>query len=201
MGNPAIYKDGGWRVPRRVACHGSQSDVNPGQLISNGNCTILVICRSRVAGNRGIALHVPLLAQGANRALQEQRTASAPRPMFSAPVYVLGLDAIAAGGDLSAAKLGLWTHVFPSTRDNQIVAADVDADTSRFASLNEGPQVLAFYRQVQSLRQSPDVGPGSFEAGQLRIPPFERICVRNCSLCSRTKRREKFRDPNNVPLA
>jgi len=92
--------------------------------------------------------------------------------MLSSPVYVLGLDAIVAGNDLSTAKLALWTHFFPSAQDgdNQVVAADVDADTSRFASLREGPQVLAFYRQVQVLQQAPDLGPQSFELAQLRIP-------------------------------
>jgi hypothetical protein len=126
----------------------------------------------KIAGNRGIALHAPVLAQGANRALREQRTASAPRPLLSSPVYVLGLDAIVTGRDLSAAQLALWTHFFPSTQDGdrQVVAADVAADTSRFASLKEGPQVLAFYRQVQALQQSPDVGTRSFELAQLRIP-------------------------------
>jgi len=126
----------------------------------------------KVARNRGLALHAPLLAQGANRALQGQGPSDAPRPMLSSPVYVLGLDTIVAGHDLSAAKLALWTHFFPTGRDgdNQVVAADVAADTSRFASLKEGPQVLAFYRQVQTLQQAPDVGPQSFELAQLRVP-------------------------------
>ena len=51
-----------------------------------------------------------------------------------------------------------------------MVAADVNADTSRFASLKEGPQVRAFYRQVQALQQAPDIGLRSFELAQLRIP-------------------------------
>jgi len=92
--------------------------------------------------------------------------------MLSSPVYVLGLDAIVAGQDLSAAKLAMWTHFFSAARDddNQLVAADVNADTSRFASLKEGPQVHAFYRQVQALQQAPDIGLRSFELAQLRIP-------------------------------
>jgi hypothetical protein len=57
----------------------------------------------KVAGNRSIASKAPLLAQGANRVLQDQGASDAPRPMLSSPVYVLGLDAIAAGQDLSAA--------------------------------------------------------------------------------------------------
>jgi hypothetical protein len=126
----------------------------------------------KVAGSRGIALQAPLLAQGANRALQEKGTSDAPRPLLSSPVYVLGLDAIVAGRDFSTAKLALWTHFLASVPDgdNQVVAADVNADTSRFASLKEGPQVLAFYRQVQVLVQAPDIGPQSFELAQLRIP-------------------------------
>jgi hypothetical protein len=126
----------------------------------------------KIAGNRGIASKAPLLAQGANRMLQEQGASNAPTPMLSAPVYVLGLDAIVAGRDLSAAKLAMWTHFFPSARDgdDQLMAADVNADTSRFASLKEGPQVRAFYRQVQALQQAPDIGLRSFELAQLRIP-------------------------------
>jgi hypothetical protein len=126
----------------------------------------------KVAGNRGIAAKAPRLAQGANRMLQEQGTSGAPTPVLSSPVYVLGLDAIVAGHDLSAAKLALWTHFFPSAGDddNQLVAADVNADTSRFASLKEGPQVRAFYREVQTLQQAPDIGLRSFELAQLRIP-------------------------------
>ena len=126
----------------------------------------------KIAGNRGIASKAPLLAQGANRMLQEQGTSDAPRPMLSSPVYVLGLDAIVAGQDLSAAKLAMWTHFFSAARDGdeQLVAADVNADTSRFASLKEGPQVRAFYRQVQALQQAPDIGLRSFELAQLRIP-------------------------------
>jgi hypothetical protein len=126
----------------------------------------------KIAGNRGIASKAPLLAQGANRMLQEQGASNAPTPMLSSPVYVLGLDAIVAGRDLSAAKLAMWTHFFPSARDgdDQLMAADVNADTSRFASLKEGPQVRAFYRQVQALQQAPDIGLRSFELAQLRIP-------------------------------
>ena len=126
----------------------------------------------KVAGNRSIVSKAPLLAQGANRVLQDQGASDAPRPMLSSPVYVLGLDAIAAGQDLSAAKLALWTHFFPSAQgdENELVAADVNADTSRFASLKEGPQVRGFYRQVQALQQAPDIGARSFELAQLRIP-------------------------------
>jgi hypothetical protein len=126
----------------------------------------------KVAGNRGIALQAPQLAQSANRALQEQGTAGAPRPLLSAPTYVLGLDAIVTGRDLSAATLAVWTHFFASAPDgdNQVVAADVNADTSRFASIKEGPQILGFYRQVQALQQAPDIAARSFELAQLRIP-------------------------------
>ncbi len=126
----------------------------------------------KVAGNRSIASKAPLLAQGANRVLQDQGASDAPRPMLSSPVYVLGLDAIAAGQDLSAAKLALWTHFFPSAQgdENELVAADVNADTSRFASLKEGPQVRGFYRRVQALQQAPDFGARTFELAQLRIP-------------------------------
>ena len=126
----------------------------------------------KIAGNRGIPSKAPLLAQGANRMLQEQGASNAPTPMLSSPVYVLGLDAIVAGRDLSAAKLAMWTHFFPSARDgdDRLMAADVNADTSRFASLKEGPQVRAFYRQVQALQQAPDIGLRSFELAQLRIP-------------------------------
>jgi hypothetical protein len=126
----------------------------------------------KIAGNRGIASKAPLLAQGANRMLQGQGTANVPSPTLSSPVYVLGLDAVVAGQGLSAAKLAMWTHFFSSARDDdsQLVAADVNADTSRFASLKEGPQVRAFYRQVQALQQAPDIGSRSFELAQLRIP-------------------------------
>jgi hypothetical protein len=126
----------------------------------------------RIAGSRGVASKAPLLAQGANRMLQGQGGADSPRPTLSSPVYVLGLDAIVAGRDLSAAKLAMWTHFFSAARDgdDQLVAADVNADTSRFASLKEGPQVRAFYRQVQALQQAPDIGLRSFELAQLRIP-------------------------------
>ena len=94
----------------------------------------------KIAGNRGIASKAPLLAQGANRMLQGQGTSDAPRPMLSSPVYVLGLDAIVAGQDLSAAKLAMWTHFFSAAQDDddRLVAADVNADTSRFASLKVG---------------------------------------------------------------
>jgi hypothetical protein len=126
----------------------------------------------KVAVNRGVALQAPQLAQSANRALQEQGGASAPRPLLSAPTYVLGLDAIVAGRDLSAAKLTLWTHFFAAAADgdNQVVAADVNAETSRFASIKEGPQILGFYRQVQALQQAPDIAARSFELAQLRVP-------------------------------
>jgi hypothetical protein len=126
----------------------------------------------RVAGNRGISLQAPQLAQSATRALQEQGAGGAPRPLLSAPTYVLGLDAIVTGRDLSAAKLSLWTHFFAASPDgdNQVVAADVNADTSRFASIKEGPQILEFYRQVQALQQAPDIAARSFELAQLRVP-------------------------------
>lgn len=126
----------------------------------------------KIAGSPGLALRAPILTQGANRALRGQGTADSPSALLSSPVYVLGLDAIVAGRDLSAAKLAFWTHFLSSGADGdgQVVAADVHADTSRFASLREGPQVIAFYRQVQELRQMPDIARQSFELAQLRIP-------------------------------
>jgi hypothetical protein len=126
----------------------------------------------KVAGNPGIARQAPLISQGATRALQEKGASDAPKPAFSSPVYVVGLDAILAGRDFSTAKLSLWTHFFPSgvNGDNQVVAAEVNADTSRFAALKEGPQVLGFYQQVRALQQAPDIGSRSFELAQLRIP-------------------------------
>ena len=96
-----------------------------------------------------------------------------PQGLCCAHLFMcLELDAIAAGQDLSAAKLALWTHFFPSAQgdENELVAADVNADTSLFASLKEGPQVRGFYRQVQALQQAPDIGARSFELAQLRIP-------------------------------
>ena len=39
----------------------------------------------KVAGNRSIASKAPLLAQGANRVLQDQGASDAPRPMLSSP--------------------------------------------------------------------------------------------------------------------
>jgi len=127
---------------------------------------------AKVAISRGLTAQVPHIANAADRALREKGAADAPTPALSSPVYVLGLDAIAAGPNLAAAKLGFWTHFFSSAPDDaaQVVAADVNADTSRFASMKEGPQVHGFYNEVRALQQAPDIGQRTFELAQLRIP-------------------------------
>jgi|HubBroStandDraft_1064217.scaffolds.fasta_scaffold342815_1 hypothetical protein len=126
---------------------------------------------SRIAAAHSLAAQAPSLARSANRAVRERGTADVSTPVLSSPVYVLGLDAIVAGRDLAGAKLGLWTHFLPSAQGaDDVVSADVSADTSRFASLNEGPQVLGFFRQVRTLQQAADLGPQSFGLAQLRVP-------------------------------
>jgi hypothetical protein len=126
---------------------------------------------SKVAVNRGLTSQTPRLAHAADRALRERGAAAAPAPALSSPVYTLGLDAVVAGPGLSAAKLGFWTHFLPAAPDDasQVVAADVNADTSRFMAMKEGPQVHGFYNQVRALQQAPDIRAGSFELAQLRI--------------------------------
>jgi hypothetical protein len=85
---------------------------------------------------------------------------SSPRvlssPGLSYPVYMLGLDSVAAGASLSKAKLAAWRHEFSS--GGEVVAAEVSAGRQpRFSGLN----VSSRFRSVsQELRSATETGKG-----------------------------------------
>ncbi len=81
-------------------------------------------------GSAGIRQSAPVFAASF---VSSPRSLSSPG--FSYPVYMLGLDSVAAGASLGKAKLAAWRHEFSS--GEEVVAAEVSAGRLR---ASPGPQ-------------------------------------------------------------
>lgn len=134
----------------------------------------------RLAARTGVVSQAPLISHALNLAATAVAPAAAPAgPALSAPVYILGLDSIAARRGPSASRLAFWTHLLPSA-GAEVVSADLSADTHEFAALTQGPHSNAFRQQVQTL-QAPqvagDADNNSYQLAQLRIPALHLQAV------------------------
>ena len=85
-----------------------------------------------------------------------------------APVHVVGLQELAAGGDVRKAPLAIWTHLLMEQANvAAAVLADVDAKTMKFAAVTEGEQVRSI---GQSVREAAGAGGGDYELAMIRVP-------------------------------
>lgn len=124
-----------------------------------------------IATSPGVAAHAPAVAAGAALFMNRMAATAAPAgtAAVSSRVYTLGLDAIAAGRGLAAARLVHWTHLLPSG-GGRIVAADVTADTATFDGMTEGPHPDGLRRLIETLPADPAVVAGNYELAVLRVP-------------------------------
>ncbi len=132
----------------------------------------------RLAARAGVARQAPLITRVLEMATQHPSAlhVTPVAPVLSSPVYVLGLDTIAARRGLSAARLMAWTHLLPSA-GTEVVSADVKADTHEFLGLTEGPHPNVFVQQVQTLQTSSEVEGHSYQLAQLRVPALHVTAV------------------------
>jgi len=128
-----------------------------------------------LAARPGIAAQLPSL--GAMSLRFADAPTQAATPTLSMRGYTLGLDAIAAGRDLSAARLAVWTHLLPGGGGGQALAADTTAESSEFAQLTDGPHAAALQEQVAALQADPAVAKGSYDLALLRVPALFTVAV------------------------
>lgn len=132
----------------------------------------------RLAARSGIVGQAPLIAHALQMATQHPSAlpVTPVSPVLSSPVYVLGLDAVAARRGLSATRLAFWTHLLPSSGE-EVISADVNADTHEFSALTQGRHPKAFLQQVQSLQASSEVEGHSYQLALLRVPALHLHAV------------------------
>ena len=132
-------------------------------------------------GSAGIRQSAPVFAASL---MASPRSLSSPG--FSYPVYLLGLDSLAAGATLAKAKLAAWRHEFSS--GEEVVAAEVSAGRQpRFAGLN----VSSRFRPVsQELRAATETGKGFVDQSyQPRLLQISALGIRALWLKSASRSR------------
>jgi hypothetical protein len=132
----------------------------------------------QLAARAGVARQATLITHALELATQQPSAlhVTPVAPVLSAPVYVLGLDAIAARRGLTSGRLVFWTHLLPSAGE-EVVSADVTADTHQFAALTQGIHPGAFLQQVRTLQTSSEVEGHSYQLAQLRVPALHLNAV------------------------
>jgi hypothetical protein len=125
----------------------------------------------QLAARVGVARQAPLITQALELATQHPSALPVTPvvPLLSSAVYVLGLDTVAARRGLAASRLVYWTHLLPSAGE-EVVAADMKADTHEFAALTQGLHPSAFAQEVRTLQTSSEVEGHSYQLAQLRVP-------------------------------
>jgi len=122
----------------------------------------------RLATKPGIAQAAPKLSAGAREFAAAASSGASPAQALNAPVFVLDLEALAAGRGLEASQHKLWTRVMPAA--GGAAAGEVHEGTYRFAQLTEGPFVDDFRREVEALMADPGLTARTFDLALLRIP-------------------------------
>jgi len=88
-------------------------------------------------------------------------------------VFTLGLDDLAAGSGLEAAKPGRWRYLVQEG-DNALAAADTVASGPGrgyvFSAFNEGRFVTSTAEAIQVAQEIPEVSRGDFELRLLHVP-------------------------------
>jgi hypothetical protein len=127
----------------------------------------------RLAISGGIEARAPAIARAANRmaagvAMKMATTIGdvAEAEALTTPVYMLGLDAIAAGRIADGAKLKLWAQIVPT--EAGAVSAEARASDAHFAQVSNGISVGRFRNALTRLAAAPPTGDA--EVAQLRVP-------------------------------
>ena len=85
------------------------------------------------------------------------------------PVYLLGLEDLAAGRVKEGAKLKLWAQIVPT--EAGAVSAEAHASDARFAQMSNGISVGRFRNALTRMAAAPPADDG--EVAQLRIPALQ----------------------------
>jgi hypothetical protein len=119
----------------------------------------------------GVVLRGPDIARGLGR-LSTRAGIATP---IAAPVHVVGLDRLAAGGDLPRGEPQLWSQILDADDAPGVALADVDARTWRFAAVAEGQGVRALASSITALRA--EGGGPDRDLALLRIPALHLTAV------------------------
>ena len=88
----------------------------------------------------------------------------------TAPVHIVGLKDIVSG-DARKAPLKLWTHMLHAGEEGvPQAAADVDAETMRFAAISEGPDVRSLGANVREAQRAAAGATEDYDLAVLRVP-------------------------------
>jgi hypothetical protein len=134
----------------------------------------------RFASSAALEARAPAITRGAARlalgdamrmatTLAEVRDADA----VATPVYMLGLDDLAAGRISQSAKLKLWAQIVPT--EAGAVSAEARASDARFAQMSNGISVGRFRNALTRMAAAPPADDG--EVAQLRIPALQITCL------------------------
>lgn len=127
----------------------------------------------RLAASATLEARAPAITRGAARmavgdamriaaTLADVREADA----ITTPVYILGLEDLAAGRIGQSAKLKLWAQIVPT--EAGAVSAEARASDAHFSQMSNGISVGRFRNALARMAAAPPADDG--EVAQLRIP-------------------------------
>jgi|GEM_PF-1298289 hypothetical protein len=130
----------------------------------------------RLAGSANLEARAPALTRAAARlatgdAMRIATTLAdvAGSDAVTTPVYLLGLEDLAAGRIVQGAKLKLWAQILPT--EAGAVSAEARASDARFSQMSNGISVGRFRNALTRMAAAPPADDG--EVAQLRIPALE----------------------------
>jgi hypothetical protein len=127
----------------------------------------------RLAGSATLEARAPAITRAAARlatgdAMRVAATLAdvAVADAVTTPVYVLGLEDLAAGRITEGAKLKLWAQILPT--EAGAVSAEARASDARFSQMSNGISVGRFRNALTRMAAAPPADDG--EVAELRIP-------------------------------
>uniref|UniRef100_UPI0018CC2374 hypothetical protein n=1 Tax=Sandarakinorhabdus oryzae TaxID=2675220 RepID=UPI0018CC2374 len=133
-----------------------------------------------LAASTNLEARAPALTRAATRlatgnALRIAATLAdvAQADAVTTPVYMLGLEDLAAGRIAQSAKLKLWAQILPT--EAGAVSAEARASDAAFAQMSNGIGASRFRNALTRMAAAPPADDG--EVAQLRIPALHISCL------------------------
>ena len=124
-----------------------------------------------LAAKASLAARTPALAAVVGTIAAAPPEAKLSDNAVPAPVHVVGLDALAAGGDARQAPLAVWTYLLHDG-GNAVPAslADIDAQTMKLAAVTEGDHVRALGANMRAAEAGAADGGQDYDVAVIRVP-------------------------------
>ena len=124
-----------------------------------------------LAAKPSLAIRTPALAAIVGTIHAAPSDANLSENAVPAPVHVVGLDMLAAGGDARKAPLAVWTYLLHTGGGAVPTSlADVDAHTMKFAAVTEGEHIRALGANLRAAESSAAQGGSDFDVAMIRVP-------------------------------